>query len=79
MLRLQWTVLKAMWCCGRGSRCVVVETDTRLKQGSRVLKVAFSTLLIKLVDYSIVKAVLVEVLNRMRTLRCSRIKLWSSK
>ena len=60
MLRLQWAVLKAMWCCGRGSRCVVVETDARLKQGSRVLKVAFSTLLFKLVDFSIIKAVLVK-------------------
>ena len=48
---------------GRGSRCVVVETDARLKQGSRVLKVAFSTLLFKLVDSSIIKAVLVEVLG----------------
>ena len=41
----------------------MVETDTRLKQGSRVLKVAFSTLLLGLVDSSIVKAVLVEVLG----------------
>ena len=48
---------------GRGSRCVVVETDARMEQGSRVLKVAFSTLLTKLVDYSIVKAALVEVLG----------------
>ena len=65
MLRLQRTGLhvQAMWCCGRGSRCVVVETDARMKQGSRVLKVAFSTLLTKLVDYSIVKAALVEVLG----------------
>ena len=63
MLRLQRTGLKAMWCCGRGSRRVVVETDARMKQGSRVLKVAFSTLLTKLVDYSIVKAALVEVLG----------------
>ena len=63
MLRLQRTELKAMWCCGRGSRRVVVETDARMKQGSRVLKVAFSTLLTKLVDYSIVKAALVEVLG----------------
>ena len=46
--------------CGRGSRCVVVETDARLKRGSRVLKVAFSTLLLKLVDSSIIKAVLVK-------------------
>ena len=63
MLRLQRTGLKAMWCCGRGSRCVVVETDARMKQGSRVLKVASSTLLTKLVDSSIVKAALVEVLG----------------
>ena len=41
----------------------MVETDARMKQGSRVLKVAFSTLLTKLVDYSIVKAALVEVLG----------------
>ena len=45
---------------GRGSRCVVVETDARLKQDSRGLKVAFSTLLFKLVDFSIIKAVLVK-------------------
>ena len=45
---------------GGGSRCVVVETDARLKQGSRVLKVAFPTLLFKLVDFSIIKAVLVK-------------------
>ena len=41
----------------------VVETDARMKQGSRVLKVTFYTLLTKLVDYSIVKAALVEVLG----------------
>ena len=41
---------------------MLVETDTRLKQGSRV-QVAFSTLLLELVDSMIVKAVLVEVLG----------------
>ena len=60
MLRLQWKRLLKVDGCGRGSRCVVVETDARLKQGSRVLKVAFSTLLFKLVDFSIIKAVLVK-------------------
>ena len=54
-------MLKAMWCCGGDSRVVVVETDARLKQRSRVLKVVFSTLLFELVDSSIVKTVLVEV------------------
>ena len=60
MLRLQWKRLLKVDGCGRGSRCVVVETDARLKRGSRVLKVAFSTLLLKLVDSSIIKAVLVK-------------------
>ena len=60
MLRLQWKRLLKVDGRGRGSRCVVVETDARLKQGSRVLKVAFSTLLFKLVDSSIIKAVLVK-------------------
>ena len=60
MLRLQWKRLLKVDSCGRGSRCVVVETDARLKRGSRVLKVAFSTLLLKLVDSSIIKAVLVK-------------------
>ena len=62
MLRLQWKRLLKVDGCGRGSRCVVVETNAtcRLKRGSRVLKVAFSTLLFKLVDSSIIKAVLVK-------------------
>ena len=60
MLRLQWKRLLKVDGCGRGSRCVVVETDARLKRGSRVLKVAFSTLLFKLVDSLIIKAVLVK-------------------
>ena len=60
MLRLQWKRLLKVDGCGRGSRCVVVETDTRLKQDSCVLKVAFSTLLFKLVDSLIIKAVLVK-------------------
>ena len=52
----------------------MVETDARMKQGSRVLKVAFSTLLTKLVDYSIVKAALVEVLGESLKLVLDGIK-----
>lgn len=51
---MEATVLKARWC-------VVVETDARLKQSSRVLEVTFSTLLVRALDSSSVKAELVEV------------------
>ena len=53
---MEATVLKARWC-------VVVATVARLKQVSHVLEVTFSTLLVRAVDSSSVKAELVDVLG----------------